>query len=112
MYFTQYILYNIFYTIYFILYIAFNCLGKAGHRFGYSNYEQRKWREEHSSCGGEFQSPIKIDSLKALPLRMPALEMVRYHDLLPGPLELHNNGHSGWLFNNFKNALNLFTYLF
>ncbi|XP_022910888.2 carbonic anhydrase 2 [Onthophagus taurus] len=64
------------------------------HRFGYSNYEQRNWRREHISCGGEMQSPIRIDSFKAIPLRMPALEMIRFHDYLPGPLDLTNNGHS------------------
>lgn len=26
---------------------------------------------------------------------MPALELIRYQDLLPGPLRLHNNGRSG-----------------
>lgn len=26
---------------------------------------------------------------------MPAIEMVGYHNLLPGPLLIHNNGHSG-----------------
>ncbi|KAK9692925.1 Eukaryotic-type carbonic anhydrase [Popillia japonica] len=64
------------------------------HRFGYSNFEQRKWRQQHSSCGGNMQSPIRIDTFRAIPLRMPAVEMVRYHDYLPGPLELRNNGHS------------------
>lgn len=41
-----------------------------------------------------YQSPIRIDSLKAMPLRMPALEMIRYHNFIPGIIELHNNGHS------------------
>ncbi|XP_018328024.1 carbonic anhydrase 15-like [Agrilus planipennis] len=63
-------------------------------QFGYSKDEQARWQEQHRSCGGDLQSPIKIDSLKAIPIRMPALEMIRYHDLLPGPLLLHNNGHS------------------
>lgn len=26
---------------------------------------------------------------------MPAIEMIGYHNLLPGPLLIHNNGHSG-----------------
>lgn len=76
------------------------------HRFGYSNFEQRKWRQQHSSCGGNMQSPIRIDTFRAIPLRMPAVEMVRYHDYLPGPLELRNNGHSGNVDSNLmKNML-------
>lgn len=62
--------------------------------FGYTGYEQRKWHKNHRSCAGLYQSPIQIESHKAKAQAMPALEMVRYHDLLPGPITLHNNGHS------------------
>lgn len=68
------------------------------HRFSYDTFGQDLWKVNHTSCDGEFQSPIKIDSYKATPIRMPALELIRYQDLLPGPLRLHNNGHSGMFF--------------
>lgn len=32
--------------------------------------------------------------MQAVPRAIPAIEMVGYHNLLPGPLEIHNNGHS------------------
>lgn len=63
--------------------------------FGYSKNEQYMWRKAYSECGGVLQSPIPILSDNAIPLPMPALELVRYHNLLPEPLKLHNNGHSG-----------------
>lgn len=31
---------------------------------------------------------------QAIPLTIPAIEMIGYHNLLPGPLLIHNNGHS------------------
>lgn len=63
-------------------------------RFGYSRAEQRRWAKHHQQCAGKYQSPIAIFSSKTIPLTMPAIEMVGYHNLLPGPLLIHNNGHS------------------
>ncbi|CAD7077560.1 unnamed protein product [Hermetia illucens] len=70
------------------------CQVYGGHRFGYSRAEQRMWSRTHQGCSGKYQSPIAISSGKAIPLTMPALEMVGYHNLLPGPILMHNNGHS------------------
>lgn len=66
----------------------------SGHRFGYSKPEQRRWSKSHESCAGKHQSPIAVTSSRAIPLSMPAIEMVGYNNLLPGPITLHNNGHS------------------
>ncbi|XP_055699470.1 carbonic anhydrase 2 [Phlebotomus papatasi] len=64
------------------------------HRFGYTQAEQRRWAKKHGYCAGKYQSPIAINSRKAIHLTMPALELVGYHNLLPGPILIHNNGHS------------------
>ncbi|PSN32015.1 hypothetical protein C0J52_18083 [Blattella germanica] len=64
------------------------------HRFGYARSRQKTWHERHETCGGEYQSPIKIIGHRAIPLSLRAVEMVGYHDPLPGPLSLINNGHS------------------
>lgn len=53
------------------------------------------WQEDHKKCGGQYQSPIQIIRHRAIPLYLRAVEMVGYHDPLPGPLNLTNNGHSG-----------------
>ncbi|XP_017786525.1 PREDICTED: carbonic anhydrase 7 [Nicrophorus vespilloides] len=74
--------------------VVFSFAASDAHRFGYSQSEQLKWKNINSDCEAGLQSPIGISGHRAIPLTMPALEMVRYHDLLPGPLELHNNGHS------------------
>ncbi|KAJ9575443.1 hypothetical protein L9F63_007694 [Diploptera punctata] len=55
---------------------------------------QKTWHERHEMCAGEYQSPIKIIGHHAVPLSLRAVEMVGYHDPLPGPLLLINNGHS------------------
>lgn len=85
--------------------------------FGYSKAEQKRWQKKHEFCGGKYQSPIAIYTNKvcilvflnfkiiykaknisidfqAVPLAMPAIEMVSYSNLLPGPLVVSNNGHS------------------
>ncbi|XP_076644445.1 carbonic anhydrase 2 isoform X2 [Halictus rubicundus] len=64
-----------------------------GH-FGYRKSDQHKWTQKFKSCGGKLQSPVSISSLKSIPLPLPALEMIGYHDYLPGTLHLKNNGHS------------------
>lgn len=43
---------------------------------------------------GRHQSPISIHSRRAIPSSMAALEFIYYHNLLPSPLTIHNNGHS------------------
>ncbi|XP_025830337.1 carbonic anhydrase 15-like [Agrilus planipennis] len=63
-----------------------------GHHWGYSKEEQAKWKEQFKSCGGLRQSPINIH--KAIGKRMRALKLRNYRDPLPGPLMLHNNGHT------------------
>lgn len=64
------------------------------HRFGYARNRQELWQEDHKKCGGKYQSPIQIVRHRAIPLALRAVEMVGYHDPLPGPLNLTNNGHS------------------
>jgi carbonic anhydrase len=46
------------------------------------------------NCMGRHQSPISIHSRRAIPSAMPALEFIYYHNPLPAPLTIHNNGHS------------------
>ncbi|CAH1405084.1 unnamed protein product [Nezara viridula] len=58
----------------------------------YTHEEQHKW-EKHCSIG-KRQSPIHIDSELAIPLPFPALEMVGFHNLVPSPVFITNNGHS------------------
>ncbi|KAK0091619.1 hypothetical protein PV326_002953 [Microctonus aethiopoides] len=41
-----------------------------------------------------MQSPITLSTSKSIALPLPALEMVGFHDFLPHPLTLINNGHS------------------
>nr|CAD7392557.1 unnamed protein product [Timema cristinae] len=55
---------------------------------------QKLWSKQHPECGGELQSPIHLVAHKAIPLPLPALEMVRYHNPLPQPIVFTNNGHS------------------
>lgn len=65
----------------------------AGH-FGYNKCDQNTWIQNFKLCGGKLQSPIHISSFKSIPLPLPALETIGYHDFLPNPLYLKNNGHS------------------
>lgn len=65
----------------------------CGH-FGYSEGLQKNWTHHSSECGGTHQSPIHIDTEDAIPLAIPALEMIGYHNLLPRPISITNNGHS------------------
>ncbi|KAG5675574.1 hypothetical protein PVAND_005468 [Polypedilum vanderplanki] len=63
-------------------------------RFGYSITEQLMWKKMHKHCNGRYQSPISIHSRRAIPSAMPAIEFIYYHNPLPGPLTIHNNGQS------------------
>lgn len=57
--------------------------------------EQHVWSRKFKECGGKMQSPITLSTSKSIALPLPALEMVGFHDFLPHPLTLTNNGHSG-----------------
>lgn len=62
--------------------------------FSYSKRDQHTWTQNFKLCGGKLQSPISISSSKSITLPLPALEVIGYHDFLPSPLYLENNGHS------------------
>ncbi|KAH8311351.1 hypothetical protein KR044_005742 [Drosophila immigrans] len=66
----------------------------SGHVFGYSEPNQRRWARHHGHCAGKTQSPIAITSSHTMPLHMPAVDMIGYHNLLPYPLKMVNNGHT------------------
>ncbi|XP_037825566.1 carbonic anhydrase 2 [Lucilia sericata] len=66
----------------------------CGHRFGYSEPNQRRWARHHGHCAGKTQSPIAVHSSKTIPLHMPAVDMIGYHNVLPYPLKMINNGHT------------------
>lgn len=74
--------------------LSYITVTSAGHRFGYTRPEQRRWSRRHLQCAGKYQSPIAVYSHRAIPLTMPAMELIGYHNLLPGPITIHNNGHS------------------
>ncbi|XP_017891224.1 carbonic anhydrase 2 isoform X2 [Ceratina calcarata] len=67
----------------------------AGH-FGYRRRDQYVWQRNFKLCGGKLQSPVSISSStsKSIPVPLPALETIGYHDFLPTPLYLRNGGHS------------------
>ncbi|XP_032680730.1 carbonic anhydrase 9-like [Odontomachus brunneus] len=62
--------------------------------FGYSKREQHLWPKTHKLCAGKLQSPVSISTSKAIPLPLPALEMIGYHDFLPMPQTLTNDGRT------------------
>ncbi|KAK0157379.1 hypothetical protein PV328_011127 [Microctonus aethiopoides] len=62
--------------------------------FGYKKRQQHVWPRKFKECGGKMQSPITLSTSKSIALPLPALEMVGFHDFLPHPLTLINNGHS------------------
>ncbi|XP_039312904.1 carbonic anhydrase 9 [Solenopsis invicta] len=64
------------------------------HGFGYSKKEQHLWPQKYESCAGKLQSPVAISTAKAIVLPFPALEMIGYHDFLPTPQILINNGQT------------------
>lgn len=61
----------------------------------YNIPDQHTWIQNFKLCAGKLQSPISISSSKSITLPLPALEVIGYHDFLPSPLYLENNGHSG-----------------
>jgi len=76
-----------------LLLILFPGVTVADH-FGYSLELQKEWTKQSASCEGKNQSPISISTASAIPLAIPALEFVGYHNLLPRPISISNNGHS------------------
>ncbi|KAF4522187.1 hypothetical protein B566_EDAN007335 [Ephemera danica] len=64
------------------------------HKWDYTKQGQTAWRDLHEECGGEGQSPIRVSTRHAKTATFPALEMVGYHNPLPSPITLTNNGHS------------------
>lgn len=69
----------------------------AVHGWGYRASDQRRWAVLHPACGGRQQSPIAIAARQAIPISIPAMELIGYQNPLPGPLTITNNGHSGEL---------------
>lgn len=63
--------------------------------WGYRASDQRRWAVLHPACGGRQQSPIAIAARQAIPISIPAMELIGYQNPLPGPLTTTNNGHSG-----------------
>lgn len=63
--------------------------------WGYRASDQRRWAVLHPACGGRQQSPIAITARQAIPISIPAMELIGYQNPLPGPLTVTNNGHSG-----------------
>lgn len=55
--------------------------------------DSKMWREHESFCGGEHQSPINIDSSKAVVTNYPKFCFHNYDLVFPERLE--NNGHTG-----------------
>ncbi|KAL9894013.1 carbonic anhydrase 9 isoform 2-T2 [Glossina fuscipes fuscipes] len=66
----------------------------SGYRFGYSESNQKRWARHHGYCAGKTQSPIAVNPTRAISLHMPAVDMIGYHNLLPYPLKIINNGHT------------------
>lgn len=87
-------------------------LSSDAHRFGYSQGEQRLWKKKHENCRGQHQSPISINSRRSIPSHIPAIEFIYYHNLLPGPLKIHNDGHSVSLLISKPENFTKFPYIF
>jgi carbonic anhydrase len=66
--------------------------------------------EKH--CSGPDQSPISIHTRRSIPSNFPALEFIFYHNLLPSPLKIHNNGHSVSLIVHKPHNFTQFPYIF
>ncbi|XP_004922913.1 carbonic anhydrase 7 [Bombyx mandarina] len=62
--------------------------------WGYRASDQRRWAVLHPACGGRQQSPIAISARQAIPISIPAIELIGYQNPLPGPLTITNTGHS------------------
>lgn len=74
--------------------IVFSIPVKFIYSFGYGRIAQIHWQKESRECGGYLQSPISINSSMAVEIGMPALETIRYRNMLPEEVTLQNNGHS------------------
>ena len=80
-----------------------NCsYGKVSHTLNYQFFKfplcvsvQHLWLKDHKLCAGKLQSPIALSSARSLPLPLPALETIGYHNFLKNPVNLKNDGHSG-----------------
>ncbi|XP_018328030.1 carbonic anhydrase 15-like [Agrilus planipennis] len=81
-------------NVFIILLTGISVSSTSHDHWGYSREEQAKWKDNYKSCGGDSQSPVAIYSSKSIPMNMSALELIHYRDPLPGPLKLHNNGHT------------------
>ncbi|XP_058794892.1 carbonic anhydrase 2-like [Phymastichus coffea] len=69
-------------------------------KFDYTQSGQQSWYNDFPECSGQWQSPIVIAASRSVALPLPALEMIGYHDFLPLPLVLTNNGYTVTM--NFK----------
>lgn len=92
--------------------VIYVTLTGGAHRFGYSQGEQRLWKKKHEHCRGQHQSPIAINSRRAIPTHIPAIEFIYYHNLLPGPLKIVNDGHSVSLLISKPQNFTKFPYIF
>jgi carbonic anhydrase len=54
------------------------------------------WMEHESHCGGQHQSPINIESNKAILANYPEFIFHNYDLVFPESLE--NNGHTGTIY--------------
>ncbi|EDW24004.1 GL23614 [Drosophila persimilis] len=52
----------------------------SSHVFGYSEPNQRRWARHHGHCAGKTQSPIAITTSRTIPVHMPAVDMIGYHN--------------------------------
>lgn len=83
----------------------------SSYGWGYRASDQRRWAVLHPACGGRQQSPIAIAARQAIPISIPAMELIGYQNPLPGPLTIANNGHSGekkLKLKNLKNCSSIF----
>jgi carbonic anhydrase len=71
------------------------CAASLVFGWGYRASDQRRWAVQYPACGGRQQSPIAISARQAIPISIPAMELIGYQNPLPGPLTITNNGHTG-----------------
>ncbi|XP_030573386.1 carbonic anhydrase 15 [Drosophila novamexicana] len=63
-----------------------------GLRFSYD--EPQQWRYIYPQCGGSYQSPIALNSRKAIPISLPPLNFGHYEEPFDELLSVRNNGHT------------------
>lgn len=95
-----------------LLLVIYGHLLVDAHRFGYSQGEQRLWKKNHKHCRGPHQSPIAIHTRRSIPVNIPAIEFIYYHNLLPSPLKIINDGHSVSLLISKPQNYTMFPYIF